>query len=357
MSEAKIQDPFDEVSQRAAELAASDEGVTFDYEEQNAEARSYLFQARKVKAEVERTRKAAKDEVLQRGRAIDSRAKEVSSLVIAVIDRHEGPLKAIEEREAERVRQIEDDLEILKNMGTAMDDFVVRPLDTLRRQLELLEGQNITADGYMEFHEEAVALRDVGLSVLRQAIELEEKKAAEQEELQRLRAAESASKVAEQERVQREASERAAAEARERAAEQRASEAAAAAEAAEKRAREAEERAGRAAEEERARAAKAEEERVAHEAEAEEPLKANAEEAGRLAPRFLGLKRKAEAEEPLKANAEHREAVLEAATEQLQEIIDNVLSDGHENLLSEAFARNIVERIDAEEPSRITIKF
>ena len=269
MSEAKIQDPFDEVSQRAAELAASDEGVTFDYEEQNAEARSYLFHARKVKAEVERTRKAAKDEVLQRGRAIDSRAKEVSSLVIAVIDRHEEPLKAIEEREAERVRQIEEDLEILKNMGTAMDDFVVRPLDTLRRQLELLEGQNITADGYMEFHEEAVALRDVGLSVLRQAIELEEKKAAEQEELQRLRAAESASKVAEQERV-------------------------------------------------------------AHEAEAEEPLK---------------------------ANAEHREAVLEAATEQLQEIIDNVLSDGHENLLSEAFARNIVERIDAEEPSRITIKF
>jgi len=66
---------------------------------------------------------------------------------------------------------------------------------------------------------------------------------------------------------------------------------------------------------------------------------------------------KAEAEEPLKANAEHREAVLEAATEQLQEIIDNVLSDGHENLVSEAFARNIVERIDAEEPSRITIKF
>jgi hypothetical protein len=300
MSEAKIKDPFDEVSQRAAELAASDEGVTFDYEEQNAEARSYLFQARKVKAEVERTRKAAKDEVLQRGRAIDSRAKEVSSLVIAVIDRHEGPLKAIEEREAERVRQIEEDLEILKNMGTAMDHFVVRPLDTLRRQLELLEGQNITANGYMEFHEEAVALRDVGLSVLRQAIELEEKKAAEQEELQLLRAAESASKVAEQERVQREASERAAAEA---------------------------------------------------------PLKANAEEAGRLAPRFLGLKRKAEAEEPLKANAEHREAVLEAATEQLQEIIENVLSDGHENLLSEAFAQNIVERIDAEEPSRITIKF
>jgi len=330
MSEAKIQDPFDEVSQRAAELAASDEGVTFDYEEQNAEARSYLFQARKVKAEVERTRKAAKDEVLQRGRAIDSRAKEISSLVIAVIDRHEEPLKAIEEREAERVRQIEEDLEILKHMGTAMDDFVVRPLDTLRRQLELLEGQNITADGYMEFHEEAVALRDVGLSVLRQAIELEEKKAAEQAELQRLRAAEDASKVAEQERVQREASERAAAEARERAAEQRASEAAAAAEAAEKRAREAEERSCRAAEEERARAAKAEE-----------------------------AERKAEAEEQArqKANAEHREAVLEAATEQLQEIIDNVLSDGHENLLSEAFARNIVERIDAEEPSRITIKF
>ena len=68
---------------------------------------------------------------------------------------------------------------------------------------------------------------------------------------------------------------------------------------------------------------------------------------------------KAEAEEQArqKANAEPREAVLEAATEQLQEIIDNVLSDGHENLLSEAFARNIVERIDAEEPSRITIKF
>ena len=348
MSEAKIQDPFDEVSQRAAELAASDEGVTFDYEEQNAEARSYLFHARKVKAEVERTRKAAKDEVLQRGRAIDSRAKEVSSIVIAVIDRHEGPLKAIEEREAERVRQLEEDLEILKNMGTAMDHFVVRPLDTLRRQLELLEGQNITADGYMEFHEEAVALRDVGLSVLRQAIELEEKKAAEQAELQRLRAAEDASKVAEQERVQREASERAAAEARERAAEQRASEAAAAAEAAEKRAREAEERAGRAAEEERARAAKAEEERVAHEAE-EARRKAAAEEAERKA--------EAEAQARQKANAEHREAVLEAATEQLQEIIDNVLSDGHENLLSEAFARNIVERIDAEEPSRITIKF
>jgi len=275
MSEAKIQDPFDEVSQRAAELAASDEGVTFDYEEQNAEARSYLFQARKVKAEVERTRKAAKDEVLQRGRAIDSRAKEVSSLVSAVIDRHEEPLKAIEEREAERVRQIEEDLEILKNMGTAMDDFVVRPLDTLRRQLELLEGQNITADGYMEFHEEAVALRDVGLSVLRQAIELEEKKAAEQAELQRLRAAEEA-------------------------------------------------------EEARRKAAAEEAERVAYEA----------EEQARQ-----------------KANAEHREAVLGLAAEQLQEIIDNVLSDGHENLVSEAFARNIVERIDAEEPSRITIKF
>jgi G:T/U-mismatch repair DNA glycosylase len=86
---------------------AAEQSLTkqFDYESKqgNRQARSWVAELRKIKASIERARKAAKDVHLQRGRAVDAAAKELEASVLKLIEPHDKEIKAIEAREEARV--------------------------------------------------------------------------------------------------------------------------------------------------------------------------------------------------------------------------------------------------------------
>lgn len=88
-------------------LIAQKESLTkeFDYEDkkENKLARSWVASLRKIKASIERERKAAKEVHIERGRAVDAAAKELEKSVLALIEPHERELKALEAKEEARV--------------------------------------------------------------------------------------------------------------------------------------------------------------------------------------------------------------------------------------------------------------
>jgi murein DD-endopeptidase MepM/ murein hydrolase activator NlpD len=284
-------DVFEKLAEQAEAAVQKDQEVHFDYADpkQNKDARSYVYELRRQKSEVEKTRKEKTASLLERKRAIDARAKAVMEPLQGVIDRHATEITRVEEAEKARQEALEEELEQLRLMGTATgEDGRLLPSGELERRIALLEGQNITADRFGEAVEEAENLQTMGLAVLRQEIEVARTQEAEREELDRLR---------------REAAEREAEERRRQA--QRAAEE-------EQRERERKEQEARIAQLEREakeqrqraeRAAQAERERIEQEAAA----KAAREEQERQEAAA-----KAEAEEKARKDAEERRAAVTA---------------------------------------------
>ncbi len=98
---------------RLEELRMKAQGATFDYETEmgNKAARSYVFSLRKEKGDIESTRKAAKAEVLERGKAIDEGAKAIVGEIDDLIAVHTRHLEAIAARETARVARLTEALE------------------------------------------------------------------------------------------------------------------------------------------------------------------------------------------------------------------------------------------------------
>lgn len=264
---------------RLDELKAVDAEAAFDYEDasSNKAARSHIHSLRLVKGEVERTRKKEKEESLAYGRRVDEQAKAITTEIEALIARHDGPIKAIEQREKDRVAEHEAALAELEGAGRrSSDEWQTLPLDAMRDRLAEVEA----ADGrdWEEFANRAAYASKAAAALIREAIAKREAWEAERAETERKRKeAEERERQEREARIAREAEERATAEAETRARAER--------EAAERRERglkEAAERAerDRAAAEERAKRAAAEtEERMRREAEAK--AKREAEEAAR----------------------------------------------------------------------------
>ena len=78
---------------------------SFDYDNRkgNKEARSYIFNLRKLRSRIDAARKDAKSYALAYGRQVDARAKELTDQVYALIEPHQNVLDAIDQRECERV--------------------------------------------------------------------------------------------------------------------------------------------------------------------------------------------------------------------------------------------------------------
>lgn len=232
----------------------------FDYEAKagNREARSYVAKLRKLRADIERCRKEAKSIHVERGKAVDQRAKELETGVLDLIAPHEHALMAIEQREETRVaahRSAIAAIEALSNGVTTSSEAEVR----------LVQLSEVNTNGLQEFRGEAdralATHRDILLRIRGELATRE----AEVAELAALRAErEARQKRDEEERIAREAVE---AE-RQRAEREQQQQAAAAAQ------READAQAAV----EAARVAQEEAERRAEEAEARERARKEAEE-------------------------------------------------------------------------------
>lgn len=263
------QDIYAPFRARLEELRMKAQGAQFEYESKtgNAAARSYVHSLRGEKGKIEAARKAAKEAVLVRGRAIDDGAKVIVSEIDELIAVHTRHLEAIEAREKARVDRLR---EALARVGGWTVECAGQ-WQTLAQERfdEIAEGigRARTFD-WQEFANEAGAAIGDAASALAKALTDRQEYDDQQAELAKLRAERDAREQAERERVA--AEERAARDKR------IADEAAARAEAAERekaaaaqRARDAEAQRQidqanqRAAEAERA--AKAEQDRIARE--------------------------------------------------------------------------------------------
>jgi hypothetical protein len=204
---------------------AAEESLTkhFDYESKqgNKQARSWIAELRKIKASIERARKAAKDVHLQRGRAVDAAAKELEGKVLGLIEPHDKEIKAIEAKEEARVaahRAVLDKIaQLAENVTTSAE-----------AQERLLELTAIDVENLEEFSKAGINRQAEAAEKLKELWDELRIREAEQAELEALRAEKAAQQEAERiEQIRQEA----AAEAEQRAEE------------AERRAQEAEQRA------------------------------------------------------------------------------------------------------------------
>lgn len=291
--------PYSELRANIEALKTENAGLSFDYEDPkgNKAARSHVAGLRKLKADVERKRKALKADALAYGRRVDGIAKELTGEVEDMIAVHEGPLKEIEQREEARKEALRERLAEL-----AMPEEIIADSNTAREIAVRIADIEID-ESWQEFKAEAETLKAATLAALKQRFDELKKQEDDAAELERLR--KEAAEREEKDRIEREARE--AAEKQRREEEERKQREEQIRKAAEEKARrEAEEKAeaeGKAAEEaaERKRQEEqAERERIEAEAEA----KRQAEEA----------KRKEEAEKAM-AEARRKEAEAQAAIE------------------------------------------
>jgi colicin import membrane protein len=101
--------------QDIVKMQKQNELVAFDYTSKKGieEAKSYIYQLRKSRAAVEKTRKEEKASSLEYGRKVDNEAKQISELIDKMIEVHQKPIDEIEEREKLRVESIRKRIDAL----------------------------------------------------------------------------------------------------------------------------------------------------------------------------------------------------------------------------------------------------
>jgi DNA polymerase III alpha subunit (gram-positive type) len=123
MSETQdIQDIYTPFRARLNELRMAHQGSAFDYDTVagNKAARSYVHSLRGEKGSIEAARKDAKAEVLAKGKAIDAGAAALIGEIDEMIEVHVKRLRAIEEREAARIKAHTDWIEHLNSLYVAL---------------------------------------------------------------------------------------------------------------------------------------------------------------------------------------------------------------------------------------------
>jgi hypothetical protein len=159
-------------------------GKTFKYDDPkgNKEARSYIYTLRKLRSSVDAARKEAKHHALEYGRRVDAMAKTLEEQVTALIEPHEAEIKALEEKEAQRIaghREVVSMIAVLRVPCAENDSAYYRS--------NLAVVKDIDTSGLEEFKAEAHIEKLLSIAELERLIAAAEKAEAEAEELARLR--------------------------------------------------------------------------------------------------------------------------------------------------------------------------
>ena len=209
-------DRFDALALRIG--AAEEESALkrFDYRDrfENKEARSWIYQLRQINGSIERARKEAKAVHLERGRAVDEKAKLLEAAVQGLIEPHQAAIDQIEAEEQARI----DGHKAVLNRIAALADGVTTSEEAQARLDELATIDATALEEFATAGANRLAEAIEGLLEQRDALQQQE---AERAELEALRAEKAAREEAERiERIRQEAVEaerRAVAEAAQRA--------------------------------------------------------------------------------------------------------------------------------------------
>lgn len=177
---------YDPFRAQLAELKESNSKIVFDYEDPkgNKDARSHVFQLRKTKTAVDNARKEAKKQSLEYGRKVDSEGNEIITQIESMIDVHNKPLKAIEQKEKDRKVEIEERFDEIVGIrqlvvSTFMSKLIAEHIDDLKK----LEPD----DSFDEYMAEATREHKLSMLFLQEALEIAKTAEAEKAELERLR--------------------------------------------------------------------------------------------------------------------------------------------------------------------------
>ncbi len=186
----KVNAVFADFYRQLEEAKKVNEQTVFDYEsiKGNKDARSYVYKLRQSKAAIEKKRKEAKSDALKFGKELDTEAKKITSEVEGMIDVHEKPLKEIENREKERIANIQEKIANIRDAGLA-DDFGTYKVNTSTELQYVYDALfNMTIDNsFAEFKTVALEMKDGVLKRLVDKIAEFKKEEAEKTELERLR--------------------------------------------------------------------------------------------------------------------------------------------------------------------------
>jgi len=271
---------------------------------------------------------------------IDAERKRMRDTLDAWKDEVRAPLNEWEQAEADRVARHETFVEMLKNAGSVGEFSTVY---TIRQSIAELEATIIDAS-LEEFEAEAHRVKAAMLNQLRESLAIQEKREAEQAELERLRAEAAQREQKErEERIAREAAEQAQREAEQRAQAER--------DAAAKREADAKAAAERRELELKLQAEQAEREKLEAQQRAEQAERDAAERAERAAA--AERQRQADEQARIEAEAKAREADIAHKTAVLTSIKEAFMGAG----ITEEQAKAIINMIRKGEVPSVSITY
>ena len=196
---AKVNDVFADFQEQIKQAKKLNEQTVFDYEDKkgNKEARSHIYKLRQSVSAIEKVRKAEKAESLAYGKEIDSVAKSLAGELREMIAVHEDPIKAIEEREKQRIELIKENINFFTFY--TQNENTQKPLFEIKLILDSVNEKEIN-ESFDEFVETAELAKFKAVDFLTKKIteiektELEEKKRIEEQ-----------AKLEQQEAIEREA--------------------------------------------------------------------------------------------------------------------------------------------------------
>lgn len=181
--------PFKAVIDTQKEEAST---KAFDYatKEGNREARSYVHGLRKIKAEIEATRKKEKAESLEYGKRVDEQAKLLQGQLEELMLPHTKELERLEQLELERKQALIERVAKIRRAADAVDrQWATLPVDAMQGKLDELANDPFHPDSWQEFALEAKSEAALAMGMIRKGLELRAEKDKNDVELAQLREA------------------------------------------------------------------------------------------------------------------------------------------------------------------------
>lgn len=175
--------PYNELRATIDKAKAENAGLKFDYADRKGEklARSHIAGLRKLKADIDRKRKALKADALEYGRKVDGIAKEMTADVESMIDVHERPLLELEEKDRQRRERIEARL-----LELQLPQEIAADSATCQAMIDRVKAVDLTT-GWDDYAAHAKNTAEQTLATLNLQLERLRKSEAEAIELARLR--------------------------------------------------------------------------------------------------------------------------------------------------------------------------
>lgn len=194
----KVNHVFADFKKQLEDAKVLNEQTIFDYEDKkgNKEARSHIYKLRQSISAIEKVRKAEKSESLAYGKGVDLAAKELTGELREMISVHEEPIKAIEDREKQRISLIKLIIDKIKLSSENVFETSAHARHDYKSIKDI-----VIDDSYGEFKQDAELAKYKALESIEEQGKLLKEKEEKQQQLDRIEKEKAEKEKAENERI------------------------------------------------------------------------------------------------------------------------------------------------------------